>query len=468
MASEVSSSLIPVLAVWLIGETSLHRIISPFLGKLEGNKSPEDLASVIGNLEVLVPYLGAELLQGCPQVEENFSSEPLPLSLEVTFGSSLLPFWNNFTSLPSPQQPWPALTTILPTISRLAAALELLPMGPTILRPGGSLIAALLSILGTEFGLSTFLPLFEAHVATGTLLPMLVAGMTQNSNPLSSAALPLIIRHLPSNSGGLNSSFQEAVSTLAGSSERTSLVGWIAQLAHGENLQQRLQATELVGLLLPGRSGNEVWTLLQILVADSEAEVVVASLAAVSSLLASPGLPWEEKEAVSLVLTKLLQDSRDSVVAAAISNIASLLPSWQGEGRDELLLVPLASVPLQWQAASPRAPALHAALLAALAIVPELVTTEAVLSGHVLPGLVVLLEAMRGEEGMEEAVLMVMAEVEGSRRRGAGRQRRESTQSANSGQSTGGEAEGKESVKTRVGKLLPKSSSMQLSPFWKK
>ena len=177
---------------------------------------------------------------------------------------------------------------------------------------------------------------------------------------------------------------------------------------------------------------------------------------------------WEEKEAASLVLTKLLLDSRDKVASAAISNIATLLPSWQGEGRDELLLVPLAATPLQWKAMT-RAPELQAALLAALAIVPELVTTEAVLSGHVLPGLVVLLEGMRGEEGMEEAVLMVMAEVEGSRRRGAGRQRRESTQSGNSGQSMGGELEGKDTVRTRVGKLLPKSTtSMQLNPFWKK
>ena len=468
VATEVSSSLIPVLAVWLIGETSLHRVISPILRKLEGNKSLEDLASAVGNLEVLAPYLGAELLQGCPQVEENFSSDPLPFSLEVTFGSSLLPFWNNFTSLPFPPQPWPALTSSLSTFSSLAAALELLPMEPAILRPGGSLVASLLSVLGTKFGLSTFLPLFEAQVATGTLLPLLVAGMTQNSDlPLSSAALPLMIRHLSSNPDKLSSSFQEAVSTLASSSQRMPLVAWITELVHGENLPERLQAAELVGLLLPGQSGNEVWTLLQILVADSESEVVVASLSAVSGLLASPGLAWEEKEAVSLVLTKLLHDSRDNVVAAAISNIATLLPSWQGEGRDELLLVPLASVPLQWQA-SPKSPALKAALLAALAIVPELVTTEAVLSGHVLPGLVVLLEAMREEEGMEEAVLMVMAEVEGSRRRGAGRQRRESTQSGNSGQSAGEREEGKESVKTRVGRLLPKSTSMQLSPFWKK
>ena len=160
VATEVSSSLIPVLAVWLIGENSLHRVISPILTKLEGNKSIEDLASAIKNLEVLVPYLGAELLQGCPQVEENFSLNPLPLSLEATFGSSLLPFWNNFTSLPSPVQPWPALTESLSTISSLAAALELLPMEPAILRPGSSLVASLLSLLGTKFGLSTCLPLF--------------------------------------------------------------------------------------------------------------------------------------------------------------------------------------------------------------------------------------------------------------------------------------------------------------------
>ena len=79
-----------------------------------------------------------------------------------------------------------------------------------------------------------------------------------------------------------------------------------------------------------------------------------------------------------------------------------------------------------------------------------------------------MLELVREEQGMEEAVLMVMAEVEGSRRRGAGRTRRESTASGTSGHSAGGGEETKEMVKTKVGKLLPKSSSMQLSPFWKK
>ena len=472
VAAEVFSSLVPVLAVWLVGETSLHRIVSTILEKLDAEKPLEDLPRSIRNLEVLVPYLGAELLQGCSRVEETFTSDPLPPSLEVTFGSSLVPFWNNFTSLASPPQPWPALTAFLSTLSRIATTLDLLPMHPSILRPGGSLVASILSVLGSDFGLSTVLPLFEAQVATGAtgaLLPMLVAGLERNPAPFSDSALALMKRQLDGNDEGkLSKSFQEAVSTLAGSSKRASLVAWVTALAQGEALHEKLQAAEMVGLLLPGQVSNEVWILLQILVADSDPEVVVASLSTVSGLLANPDLPWEEKEAASLVLTKLLLDSRDNVASAAISNIATLLPSWQGEGRDELLLVPLAATPLQWKATT-RAPELQAALLAALAIVPELVTTEAVLSGHVLPGLVVLLEGMRGEEGMEEAVLMLMAEVEGSRRRGAGRQRRESTQSGNSGQSMGGELEGKDTVRTRVGKLLPKSTtSMQLNPFWKK
>ena len=101
VAAEVFSSLVPVLAVWLVGETSLHRIVSTMLEKLDAEKPLEDLPRSIRNLEVLVPYLGAELLQGCSRVEETFTSDPLPLSLEVTFGSSLVPFWNNFTSLAS-------------------------------------------------------------------------------------------------------------------------------------------------------------------------------------------------------------------------------------------------------------------------------------------------------------------------------------------------------------------------------
>ena len=465
VASEVTSSLIPVLSVWLVKDISLDRLINPILKKLEGSQALDQLTSVLKNLEVLTPYISAELLQGCPQSEEDFTSNPLPNSLEITFGATLVPFWNNFNCQPSFEKPWPALASSLAILSRLAAALELLPMEQEIIGLGGSLAASLLSVLGREFALSTLLPLFESKISTGALLPMLVAGMQQTS--LSSSALPLIKRHLPPPPGKVNPGFQEAVSILANSSERAPLADWLAGLAREKDLQQRLEATELVELLLPQQVGNDVWPVIEILIADSESEVVVASLSPLSRFLASPELTWEEKERACFVLTNLIQDPRDNVVTAAISHIGAMLTSWHSEGRDELLLVPLASVPLQWKA-SPRSPCLHAALLAALAIVPELVTTEAVLSGHVLPGLVVLLELVREEQGMEEAVLMVMAEVEGSRRRGAGRTRRESTASGTSGHSAGGGEETKETVKTKVGKLLPKSSSMQLSPFWKK
>ena len=465
VASEVTSSLIPVLSVWLVKDISLDRLINPILKKLEGSQALDQLTSVLKNLEVLTPYISAELLQGCPQSEEDFTSNPLPNSLEITFGATLVPFWNNFNCQPSFEKPWPALASSLAILSRLAAALELLPMEQEIIGLGGSLAASLLSVLGQEFALSTLLPLFESKISTGALLPMLVAGMQQTS--LSSSALPLIKRHLPPPPGKVNPGFQEAVSILANSSERAFLTDWLAGLALEKDLQQRLEATELVELLLPQQVGNDVWPVIEILIADSESEVVVASLPPLSRFLASPELTWEEKERACFVLTNLIQDPRDNVVTAAISHIGAMLTSWHSEGRDELLLVPLASVPLQWKA-SPRSPCLHAALLAALAIVPELVTTEAVLSGHVLPGLVVLLELVREEQGMEEAVLMVMAEVEGSRRRGAGRTRRESTASGTSGHSAGGGEETKETVRTKVGKLLPKSSSMQLSPFWKK
>ena len=465
VASEVTSSLIPVLSVWLVKDISLDNLINPILKKLEGSQALDQLASVLKNLEVLTPYIGAELLQGCPQTEEDFTSNPLPNSLEVTFGATLVPFWNNFNCQPSFEKPWPALASSLAILSRLAAALELLPMEQEIIGLGGSLAASLLSVLGREFALSTLLPLFESKISTGAFLPMLVAGMLQTS--LSSSALPLMKRHLPPPPCKVNLGFQEAVSISANSPERAPLIDWLAGLAREKDLQQRLEATELVELLLPQQVDNDVWPLIEILIADSESEVVVASFSPLSRFLASPELTWEEKERACFVLTNLMQDPRDNVVTAAISHIGTMLTSWHGEGRDELLLVPLASVPLQWKT-SPRSPSLHAALLAALAIVPELVTTEAVLSGHVLPGLVVLLELVREKEGMEEAVLMVMAEVEGSRRRGAGRTSRESTASGTSGHSAGGGEETKETVRTKVGKLLPKSSSMQLSPFWKK
>ena len=64
--------------------------------------------------------------------------------------------------------------------------------------------------------------------------------------------------------------------------------------------------------------------------------------------------------------------------------VAALLPLVPPSSRDELLLIPLTCLPSLW-AASPRPPALHTALLAALAIVPELHTSEALLSGILAP-----------------------------------------------------------------------------------
>ena len=102
VASEVTSSLIPVLSVWLVKDISLDRLINPILKKLEGSQALDQLTSVLKNLEVLTPYISAELLQGCPQSEEDFTSNPLPNSLEITFGATLVPFWNNFNCLFSP------------------------------------------------------------------------------------------------------------------------------------------------------------------------------------------------------------------------------------------------------------------------------------------------------------------------------------------------------------------------------
>ena len=177
VASEVTSSLIPVLSVWLVKDISLDRLINPILKKLEGCQALDHLASVLKNLEVLTPYIGAELLQGCPQTEEDFTPNPLPNSLEITFGATLVPFWNNFNCQPSFEKPWPALASSLAILSRLAAALELLPMEQEVIGLGGSLAASLLSILGREFALSTLLPLFESKISTGALLPMLIVGM---------------------------------------------------------------------------------------------------------------------------------------------------------------------------------------------------------------------------------------------------------------------------------------------------
>ena len=44
VAAEVSSTLIPVLAVWLVGETSMHRIISPIQNQ---NANDEELRMMV-------------------------------------------------------------------------------------------------------------------------------------------------------------------------------------------------------------------------------------------------------------------------------------------------------------------------------------------------------------------------------------------------------------------------------------
>jgi hypothetical protein len=221
----------------------------------------------------------------------------------------------------------------------------------------------------------------------------------------------------------------------------------------------RLQAALLLELL-PGPGAGPA---LRRLVADPEPAVAVAALPGLGAHLSNPELGWEEREATALALTALLTDPREEVVLGALHQAALLLPAWPGEGRDQLLTIPLASAPALWRAA-PRPAALHGALLAALASVPALGASEAVLSGFVLPGLAALLEQAQGGPG-EEAVQLLMAEVEGSRRP-AGGDRRDSALSAHSlGEEPG--REGREGrVRATVGKLLPKPGG--LSPFWTK
>ena len=470
VAREVEASLLPVLATWLLEQGWLgDRLLVPLVKTLVGGG-----VEALVRVEALLPYWGAGIIQGCPGDRQAASTTPLTSSLAAVVGSSLLPSWKDFISLPPCPPPWPSLTSSLPLLPLLATSLDNLPLLPPNIASGSSLLTTLLSLFPPHFSLSHLLPPLQHHLDQGALLPMLLQALASCPPLLQEAALPLLTERLTGEAVILESNINAAVEQLCLSPLRPSLLAWVAARA----VEPEVQAREQAALLLQLLPGEGLLPSLLLLARDQEVRVVLAALPSLSTLLSCPSLPWEEREQASTCLTSLLSHTSQELVLAALDQVADLLPKVPQEGRDQLLLLPLASCSSLWP--PPPSPTLCRALLQALSPLPSLPCSEAVLSGHLLPSLASLLELVQGQHELEEQVLTLMAEVEGSRRRGAGAQqqergRRDSIVSQGSLGSQGSQPQsamaaqdqGEESrVRSKISKLLPKQGG--ISPFWKK
>ena len=215
VAREVTSCLLPVLAVWLLEEDTLvSSLLEPLLQRLEATVAGQQGVVAVGGqldtLESLLPFLGAWLLQDCPGTPgscHDCPPSPLPPALASTLGSALLPSWTALLSLPSLLPPWPHLTSFLPLLTRLLTAVQNLPLSSS------SFLSSLLTLLGPEFGSLHLLPLISSQVSLSPrLLPLLISSLLSCPPPLCDSLLPLLTAHLSTGSNLLEPRLTEAIS----------------------------------------------------------------------------------------------------------------------------------------------------------------------------------------------------------------------------------------------------------------
>jgi len=211
------------------------------------------------------------------------------------------------------------------------------------------------------------------------------------------------------------------------------------------------------------------------LASDPEVVVKVAAIPGLAGLLSLNFLQWEEKEKIAIQLSALCEDTNESVILATLQQLGQLLPVCP-DIRDQLLLPTLCMAPNTWSnKAFDNKQELCSTLLTAFSFVPELHEPESMISGFVLPALASLLELVQKElPDLETSVLVVMSEVEASRRvnepSGRTLARRDSTQSApwtspDLSAGSPSSSSGSEKVKEKVNKLFHKPGNV---PFWKK
>jgi len=509
---ELEDSLMPVIIAWLVKQEKycskiifdlLHDIEKlSVIGNIPEKENYEKLALSIENTEILVkkinilkgqmPYLIFSLVDSCP-VEEKDSEidiEMHPVFINL-FGSCLHSKMNSFLTYTSQDwfKPWPEYDIFLDFLSRLSSFMSCLSLqNLSILRNVSDLLAYLVALSGPIFSESKILPFLESNISSSSpILPILTVALSQQDQPLhkshSMALLKKWVTHLCETESPCVPIYP-AISLLCSYQQQPLLVDTLRELVASPLPALRAETAHLLQLVVTADSslsGQEELVSRMLLPAmvslasDPEVVVKLAAIPGLAGLLTLDFLSWEEKEKIATQLSTLCEDTNESIVLATLQQLGQLLPACP-DIRDQLILPTLCGAPAIWTDKSGvNKQELCSTLLTALSFVPELHEPESMISGFVLPALASLLELVQREcPDLETSVLVVMSEVEASRRiqepSSRTPARRDSTQSApwTSPDLSAGlhsPASGSEKVKEKVNKLFHKPGNV---PFWKK
>jgi len=509
---ELEDSLMPVINMWLVkqekyGNKVMYDLLDDInkmsvIGNIPEKENYEKVVLSIENTENLVrkidvmkkqlPYLVFSVVNSCP-VEEKGQETDIALhpSLNSIFGSSFLSKFNFFSTYTSQDwfKPWVEYETFLEYFSRLSTFLSRVPLhNLSILKNCSELLSFLIELFGPISAQSIILPFLESKISsTSSMLCILTLALAQQEEEVlrshSMALLNKWVTHL-CETGSPCAPIYPAISLLCSTKNQSLLVDTLRELVASPLPTLRAETSHLLHLVISSDNTLEdqeelvsrmLLPAMVSLASDPEDLVKLSAVPGLAALLTLAFLNWEEKEKISIQLNSLCEDPSEKVVLASLQQVGQLLPVCQ-EIRDQLLLPTLCSAPARWATRTfVNKQELCSTLLTSLSFVPELHAPESILSGFVLPALATLLETVQQDfPELESSVLVVMSEVEASRRiqepsAGKSPVRRDSNSSAvlSSDLVVGSpsSASGSEKVKEKVNKLFNKQTTV---PFWKK
>jgi len=507
---ELDDTLMPVINMWLVKQEKYgSKVMFDLLNDIEklsviGNNIPEEenyekVVMSIENTEILVkkinvvknqlPYLVFSVVNSCP-IEEKSQENDLVLHpvLSSIFGSSLLSKLHYFSTHTSQDwfKPWPEYEVFMELLSRLAAFMSNIPLhNLSLLNNLSELLAFLVDLFGPLFAQSKILPFLESKISSSSsILPILTVALSRQEEPIfkshSMALLKKWVTHL-CETGSPCAPIYPAISLLCSSQQQPLLVDTLRELVASPLPSLRAETAHLLHLVVTSDSslsGQEELVSRMLLPAmvslasDPEVVVKLSAIPGLAGLLSLSFLQWEEKEKIATQLSALCEDTNERIVLASLQQVGQLLPVCP-DIRDQLLLPTLCAAPASWSTKTfANKQELCSTLLTSLSFVPELHEPESMISGFVLPALAALLETVQQDfPELETSVLVVMSEVEASRRvqepSSRTPTRRDSASSGpwSSTEPVTGSPSGSEKVKEKVNKLFNKPTNV---PFWKK
>jgi len=463
-----------------------------------------------------LPYAFYSLISSCPQDTEREVDEPQDRTCEdasihvfAIFGREIIAFVENFVSYTNNKNisdSWGQMNDFMDGVKKLSQSMSKFAIHHhSLVSSATLLVSKFLDIFGTQFLLHRVFPSLEENIGpSNASLPILMSAYLQASGEeIHSHAQVLLSKWLsyfaetgctPSESLTVTVS---VASSLPGTAS-TLLVDVLRESVASPVAKVRAECSRLFNVLISSSNSQlspeiverRIVPAIISLASDPEDSVIEMSVESLASTLALSGLDWDVSEKVFMQLSSLLEgDANLTITVKILKQVKNKLEDISADVREQLLYPKLSSLPESWseQISSTKA-RLIASLLEVFQQTAIFDNPESIITAYLLPSLAKLLELSQTldaedqnyeDEKIEEKILIVMSEVEGSRRRlddskvkkdlrreSSTGFRRESISSSLSVDSASSPSTKRDQVKEKVNKLFSKPGGGV--PFWKK